>query len=83
MLFAGPGAAAGLGRDARFAALARPPMRVASIGLAGGRFPLAPVLDWLGTTLRSPALESQRSATSAESRAAAEALRGEEPPMAG
>ena len=49
-------------------------MRVTSIGLAGGRFPLAPVLDWLGAALRSPALESQRSATSAESEAAADAL---------
>jgi hypothetical protein len=48
VLFAGPGTAAGLGRDARFAAMARPPMRVTSIGLAGGQFPLAPVLDWLG-----------------------------------
>jgi hypothetical protein len=54
VLFAGPGASAGLGRDARFAALARPPMRVTSIGLASGRFPLAPVLDWLGAALRSP-----------------------------
>ena len=48
VLFAGPGASAGLGRDARFAALARPPMRVTSMRLASGRFPLAPVLDWLG-----------------------------------
>jgi Putative esterase len=52
VLFAGPGASAGLGRDARFAALARPPMRVTSAGLARGAFPLAPVLDWLGASLR-------------------------------
>jgi hypothetical protein len=54
VLFAGPGASPGLGRDARFAALARPPMRVASAGLASGRLALAPVLDWLGTALRPP-----------------------------
>jgi Putative esterase len=83
VLFAGPGASAGLGRDARFAALARPPMRVTSIGLAGGRFPLAPVLDWLGAALRSPALAAQRSASPAGSQAAAAALGGEEPPLAG
>jgi Putative esterase len=61
VLFAGPGASAGLGRDARFAALARPPMRVTSTGLASGRFPLAPVLDWLGAALRPPALDSRES----------------------
>jgi hypothetical protein len=54
VLFAGPGASGGLGRDARFAALARPPMRVASAGLASGRLALAPVLDWLGAALRPP-----------------------------
>ena len=55
VLFAGPGTSPGLGRDARFARLARPPMRVTSAGLARGTFPLAPVLDWLGAALRSPA----------------------------
>jgi enterochelin esterase-like enzyme len=55
VLFAGPGTSAGLGRDARFARLARPPMRVTSAGLARGAFPLAPVFDWLGAALRSPA----------------------------
>jgi hypothetical protein len=54
VLFAGPGTSPGLGRDARFARLARPPMRVTSAGLAAGAFPLAPVFDWLGSALRSP-----------------------------
>lgn len=61
VLFAGPGASAGLGRDARFTALARPPMRVTSAGLASGRFPLAPVLDWLGAALRPRSPESRAS----------------------
>jgi len=59
VLFVGPGTSPGLGRDARFARLARPPMRVASAGLARGAFPLAPVFDWLGAALRSPALAAR------------------------
>ncbi len=47
----GPGGAAGPGRAASLAALARPPLRMASASLARGRFPLAPVLDWIGSAL--------------------------------
>jgi Putative esterase len=65
VLFAGPGPSPGLGRDARFARLARPPMRVASAGLARGTFPLAPVFDWLGAALRSPGLAARDSAGAA------------------
>jgi Putative esterase len=95
VLFAGPGASAGLGRDARFAALARPPMRVTSTGLARGRFPLAPVLDWLGAAMRLSALESRDSAGPAgtpaateargptEARSSARAAQSGEPPMPG
>jgi hypothetical protein len=55
VLFAGPGDAAGLGQAAGLAALARPPMRAASAGLGSGRWPLAPVLDWIGAALAAPA----------------------------
>jgi hypothetical protein len=43
--------AAAPGRASSLAALARPPLRVASARLAGGRFPLAPVLAWIGSVL--------------------------------
>jgi hypothetical protein len=62
VLFAGPGASTGLGRDARLAALARPPMRVRSAGLASSRFPLAPVLDWLGAAEARGSAEGRRPA---------------------
>jgi len=55
VLFAGPGTASGLGPARGLAALARPPMRAASVGLGSGRWPLAPVLDWIGATLPAPA----------------------------
>jgi hypothetical protein len=62
VLFAGPGTGAGLGPAARFAALARPPMRVRSAGLADGPSPLAPVLDWIGAALRPAALAPREEA---------------------
>jgi len=55
VLVAGPGAAPGLGPARELAALARPPMHVASASLAPGRWPLTPVLDWIGAVLRAPA----------------------------
>jgi hypothetical protein len=55
VLVAGPGAAPGLGPASGLAALARPPMHVASASLSPGRWPLAPVLDWIGAALRPPA----------------------------
>jgi len=45
VLFAGPG------RPWQFTSLARPPMTVASTGLAAGPQALAPVLDWIGHAL--------------------------------
>ncbi len=51
VLFAGPGANPGLGPAGTLAALARWPMRVASAGLRGGRWPLAPVLDWIARAM--------------------------------
>ena len=45
VLFAGPG------RPQQFTSLARPPMTVASTGLAAGPQALAPVLDWIGHAL--------------------------------
>jgi enterochelin esterase-like enzyme len=48
VLFAGPGQAPG------FLSLVRPPMRVSSMPLATGTWPLAPVFDWIGRTLGAP-----------------------------
>jgi hypothetical protein len=56
VLFAGPGAATGLGAARGLAGLVRSPMRAAAAGLGSGRWPLAPVLDWIGAALAaSPA----------------------------
>lgn len=49
LLFAGPGPGP---RAAPLAALARPPLRVASAGQAAGPFPLAAALDWIGAAIR-------------------------------
>ena len=45
VLFAGPGQARA------FLSLVRPPMRVRSIPLTAGNWPLAPVLAWIGRTM--------------------------------
>jgi Putative esterase len=41
----------GLGRAQQFLSLVRPPMRAESISLPAGKWPLAPVLDWIGRTI--------------------------------
>jgi putative esterase len=48
VLFAGPG------RARQVLARVRPPMTAATVSLAAGREPLAPVLDWIGHALRAP-----------------------------
>ncbi len=48
VLFAGPGQGRG------FLSLVRPPMRASSMPLATGRWPLAPVLDWIGRIFGAP-----------------------------
>jgi enterochelin esterase-like enzyme len=45
VLFVGPG------EPRAFLSLVRAPMRAASISLGTGRWPLAPVLDWIGRTM--------------------------------
>jgi hypothetical protein len=41
----------GRGRAQQFLALVRPPMRAESTSLPAGKWPLAPVLDWIGRTI--------------------------------
>jgi enterochelin esterase-like enzyme len=45
----------GRGQAQPFRSLARRPMHVVSANLASGRWPLAPVFDWIGHVLSSPA----------------------------
>jgi hypothetical protein len=51
VLFAGPGLQAGVGAAAPFLASARPPLEVSFTALGTGRWPLAQILDWIGTAL--------------------------------
>lgn len=44
----------GAGAGQEFASLVRPPMHIVTAGLAAGRFPLAPAMDWLGHAMSSP-----------------------------
>jgi hypothetical protein len=55
VLFAGPGPVAGFGPAQVFAGLARSPMRAAAADLGTGRWPLAPVLDWVNAAMKAPA----------------------------
>jgi hypothetical protein len=41
----------GRGRAQQFLGLVRPPMRAESMSLPAGKWPLAPVLDWIGRTI--------------------------------
>jgi len=54
VLFAGPGSAAGGGQAASFISLAQQPMRVSTMQLDGGNWPLARVLDWVAAAVDSP-----------------------------
>jgi hypothetical protein len=51
VLFAGPGQQSGPGAAQPFVALARPPLSLSFTALATGRWPLAQILDWIGTAL--------------------------------
>jgi hypothetical protein len=43
----------GLGQGQQFLSLVRPPMRAESISRPAGKWPLAPVLDWIGKSIGS------------------------------
>jgi hypothetical protein len=64
VLFTGTGDRTGFGRARPFAALMRRPSRAASATLAAGRWPLAPVLDWVSAAMTGPAA-SELSGTTA------------------
>jgi Putative esterase len=51
VLFAGPGQQAEPEAAAPFLDSARPPLDVSFTALGAGRWPLAPILDWIGTAL--------------------------------
>jgi hypothetical protein len=51
VLFAGPGQQVAPGAAAPFLALTRPPLDVSFTALGTGRWPLAQVLDWIGSAL--------------------------------